>query len=116
MTTKQKLLCHATIHSFSALAGTVGAGGAQLPCCDNIIITPLQVTMIIGLGKIFGYEITENIARAKCASALAKRAGRALSQIIIGWFPIAGNIVNAGTAAGITEAIGWIMAEEFAQA
>ena len=116
MTTKQKLLCHAIIHSFSALAGTVGAGVAQLPCCDNVVITPLQITMIMGLGRIFGYELTENFAKAKCASVLAKTAGRALSQVFVGWVPLAGNVVNAGTAASITEAIGWMMAEEFARA
>lgn len=114
MTIKQRILCHVTIHSFSALAGSVGAGIAQLPCCDNFAITPMQVTMVVGLAKIFGQSITENIAKAKCASAIARTAGRALSQVLVGWVPIAGNVVNAGTAATITETIGWIMVSEFA--
>jgi uncharacterized protein (DUF697 family) len=33
----------------------------------------------------------------------------------IGWIPVAGNIVNACTAASVTEALGWLLAEDFAK-
>lgn len=35
------------------------------------------------------------------------------SQVALGWFPGIGNVINATTAAGLTEAMGWIMANEF---
>ena len=114
MTDTQKAKCHAIIHSASASAAAVGAGLAQIPCSDNAVITPIQLTMTISLGRVFGLELTESAARAAVASVAAATVGRTVSQILIGWIPIAGNLVNAGTAATITEAIGWLLAEGFA--
>ena len=113
-TDTQKAKCHAIIHSASASAAAVGAGLAQIPCSDNAVITPIQLTMTISLGRVFGLELTESAARAAVASVAAATVGRTVSQILIGWIPIAGNLVNAGTAATVTEAIGWLLAEEFA--
>ena len=114
MTDTQKAKCHAIIHSASASAAAVGAGLAQIPCSDNAVITPIQLTMTISLGRVFGLELTESAARAAVASVAAATVGRTVSQILIGWIPIAGNLVNAGTAATVTEAIGWLLAEGFA--
>ena len=47
------------------------------------------------------------------ASAAAGQVGRTASQILIGWLPGVGNVINAVTAASLTETIGWIMAKEF---
>ena len=114
MTDTQKAKCHAIIHSASASAAAVGAGLAQIPCSDNAVITPIQLVMTISLGRVFGLELTESAAGAAVASVAAATVGRTVSQILIGWIPIAGNLVNAGTAATVTEAIGWLLAEEFA--
>ena len=35
------------------------------------------------------------------------------SQVLVGWIPGIGNAINATTAAGITEAMGWLLAKEF---
>ena len=114
MTDTQKAKCHAIIHSASASAAAVGAGLAQIPCSDNAVITPIQLTMTISLVRVFGLELTESAAGAAVASAAASTVGRTASQVLIGWIPVAGNIINAGTAATITEAIGWLLAEGFA--
>lgn len=55
----------------------------------------------------------ESSAKAALASATAATIGRAASQALIGWLPGAGNIINATTAAAITESVGWIIAKEF---
>ena len=34
---------------------------------------------------------------------------------LLGWIPILGNDINAGTAFTVTEAIGWAIANDFAQ-
>jgi len=47
------------------------------------------------------------------ASLAASCVGRATSQILVGWIPILGNIINAGTAATLTEAIGWLAVDHF---
>lgn len=115
MTSEQQAACHAIIHSASASAGAVGAGLAQLPCSDNAIITPIQVAMTIALGAVFEMELTESAARASIAAAAGFTVGRGISQVLVGWWPLVGNIINASTAAGITETLGWMLANDFAQ-
>lgn len=113
MTDEEKVKCHAIIHAASAAAAGVGAGLAQIPGSDNLILTPLQLTMTISLGKVFDITLGESAAKAAIASASAAIVGRTASQVLLGWIPIAGNIINATTAAGLTETIGWILANEF---
>ena len=113
MTDEEKVKCHAIIHAASAAAAGVGAGLAQIPGSDNLILTPIQLTMTISLGKVFDIALGESAAKAAIASASAAIVGRTASQVLLGWIPIAGNIINATTAAGLTETIGWILANEF---
>lgn len=113
MTTKERVSCNAIIHTASVSAGAVGAGLAQVPMSDNLIITPIQLAMAVSLGKVFGIDLDQSAAKAAVASAAAARVGRTASQVVLGWIPGYGNIINATTAATLTEAIGWIMAKEF---
>jgi uncharacterized protein (DUF697 family) len=113
MTNKEKISCNGIIHSASAAAATVGAGLAQVPGSDNLVITPIQLAMAVSLGKVFGINLDQSAAKAAVASAAAATIGRTASQVFVGWIPGAGNVINATTAAAITEAIGWIMANEF---
>lgn len=113
MTSREKGLCNSIIHSASAAAAAVGAGFAQLPGSDNFVITPIQLTMVVSLGKVFGITLDESAAKAAVASAAATTVGRTASQVLIGWIPGVGNIINATTAATITETVGWVMAKEF---
>ena len=106
MTDEERGKCHAIIHSASAAAAAIGAGLAQLPGSDNAAIIPIQVGMIISLGAVFGKKLTQSAARATLATATATMVGRGVSQFLFGWIPIAGNIINASTAAGVTETIG----------
>ncbi len=113
MTESQREACHQIIHGAAASAAAIGAGLAQLPCADTVIITPIQIGMIESLGNVFGINLGEATAKAILAGALASIGGRSLTQVLVGWIPGIGNIVNATTAAGITEAIGWIAVEDF---
>lgn len=115
MTPRQRSKCRAIIHTASVSAGAVGAGLSQFPGSDNAVITPIQMVMTVSLGRIFGIELTDSAARASLASFSASTLGRTASQVALGWIPGAGNIVNACTAASLTEAIGWLLAEDFAK-
>ena len=115
MTSSQRSKCHAIIHTASTSAGAVGSGLAQLPCSDNAVITPIQVAMTIALGRVFGMELTDSSARASLVSLAGFTVGRAASQVLVGWLPGVGNIINACTAASITETLGWLIAEDFAR-
>lgn len=109
---KQKK-CKTIIHTASTACGGVGTGLAQIPTSDNAVIVPIQITMIVSLGAVFDLNITEGIAKSIIASAGATLLGRTLSQVLVGWLPIIGNVINTATAAGVTEAIGWIAVKNF---
>lgn len=113
LTTGQLEKCHAIIHSASVLAGAVGTGLAQIPLSDNAVITPIQVAMITSLGAVFELRITESAAKGIIGSVAAAMVGRSLSQLLVGWIPGIGNAINTATAAGITEAIGWVAVKHF---
>lgn len=105
--------CKAIIHTASVACGGVGTGLAQIPASDNAVIVPIQVTMIVSLGTVFELNITESVAKSVIASAGASIAGRTATQILWGWIPVIGNAINTATAAGLTEAIGWIAVKNF---
>lgn len=113
MTDEQRKKCHAIIHTASASAAAIGGGLAQIPGSDNAVITPIQLTMTISLGHVFGKSLTQSTALAAIGSVAASTVGRTVSQFLIGWIPGVGNIVNATTAASLTEALGWAIATEF---
>lgn len=111
----QKKKCSVIIHSASVAAGGVGTGLAQVPLSDNALITPIQIGMIIALGKVFDQDITKSAASAILGGAAASFAGRGLSQLLVGWIPVVGNAINTATAAGITVAIGWMAVDNFSK-
>lgn len=113
MTNEQMILCNGIIHTASTAAAAVGAGLAQVPGSDNAIITPIQLGMAISLGQVFGIDLTECSAKAAVSSTAAATVGRSISQALVGWIPGLGNAINAGTAAALTEAVGWSMAKHF---
>ena len=115
MTSDQKSKCNAIIHTASVAAAGAGAGLAQIPGSDNAVITPIQLTMTISLGKVFDIDLSESAAKAALGSVAASTIGRTISQVLIGWIPGIGNAINATTAAGLTEAMGWALADDFSK-
>lgn len=110
-----KKKCNIIIHSASAACGGVGTGLAQIPLSDTAVITPIQIGMIISLAAVFGLKITREFANSLLTGFGASIAGRAVSQVLVGWIPGLGNAINTATAAGITEAIGWSVVKGFYQ-
>ena len=113
MTGEQALAVNAAIHTASAAAAAVGAGLAQLPGSDSVPIIAIQTTMVIAIGKAFGKTLDETAAKAAIGTGTATLVGRGISQFLLGWIPGVGNALNATTAAGVTEALGWAIATDF---
>lgn len=109
MTEKQIKACNGIIHT--AAAACAAAGGIPIPVADAIPISAAQITMIVSLGKTFGVKINDSAAKAIVGAAAASFVGRNLVKLI----PIVGWGIAAGVAAGITEAIGWGAAVDFAK-
>lgn len=112
-TLRQKV--HGVIHTASVAAAGVGAGMAQVPGSDTPVLCGIQTTMIVAVAELHGASITKTFAADLLLTFTAAMAGRGASQLILGWIPGLGNAVNAATAAGLTEAIGWAANAYFAE-
>ena len=113
MTDAMRLKCHTIIHIAATECAAIGSGLAQLPGSDALFIVPIQINMIRKLANVFDINLTETAVKSLVATSLATASGRGLSQFLVGWVPVLGNVVNATTAATITEAIGWFIAKDF---
>lgn len=109
MSASQLKMCHGIIHT--ATVASAAGGVIPFPVADAIPISAAQVTMVISLGKVFGQKITESAAKAAIAAAAATFAGRNLVKMI----PVFGWGISAAVAAGVTEAIGWTAAVDYAR-
>ncbi|MCQ2359832.1 MAG: hypothetical protein MJ055_07210 [Phascolarctobacterium sp.] len=99
--------CKHIIHNAALEAAVIGAGLAQVPGADHILISALQVNMVKDLAKAQGRTISEGAIKGLMVSFAATYVGRGTSKFLIGWVPVFGNVINATTAASITEAFGW---------
>lgn len=109
MSEEQIAACNVAIHTAAVASG--GAGFIPIPVADAVPISMAQIAMVVALGKIFDQEISESAAKGIVGAAAATFVGRNLIKLI----PIAGWIASAGVAAGVTEAIGWAVAVDFAK-
>jgi hypothetical protein len=41
--------------------------------------------------------------------------GRGVSEFLVGWIPVFGNILDALTAMAVIEVLGWVVAREFGE-
>jgi uncharacterized protein (DUF697 family) len=98
---------HGIIHGAAAAAGAVGAGAAQLPGSDYILLVPIQGGMVAAIALVHGRKLNEATATGIVGTFGATVIGRSVSQVLVGWIPGVGNVINASTAAALTEAIGW---------
>lgn len=114
MTDKQKKRCHEIIHAASISAAAVGAGSASVPVvgsfvslCDESAITPIQIAMIVSLGKVFYVSLDKTTAASLLTGMVTAKVGRKVAGFFAGLVPGLGSVVNGGTAASITEGVGW---------
>lgn len=110
-----KMKCHAAIHSASAAAAAAGA--IPIPMSDTIPITGAQIGMVIALGKVFDVSLSKSLAESIAKILLAQQVGRAVFVNALKFIPgagtIIGGVIGATTAAGVTELLGWIVADDF---
>lgn len=106
--------CHKAIHS--ATTAAAAAGAIPIPMSDAIPITATQIGMIIALGKVFNITLSEAATKSILGVGVTQQAGRALAANLIKAIPggkIVGGVIGATTAALLTEALGWIVADDF---
>ncbi len=104
---KRNKKIHGIIHTCAAACAGVGAGLAQAPGSDSAVLLPLQTAMITAIAAEHGVSVGKGVSADLLLTFSASLAGRTVSQFLVGWLPGVGNLINAATAGGITEAIGW---------
>ena len=109
MNTSQLNKCNAAIHT--AAAASWAAGVIPVPVADALPISAAQIAMVVALGKIFNQKVTEAAAKGLIGAAASTFVGRSIVKLI----PIVGWGISAAVAAGVTEAIGWTIAVDFAK-
>lgn len=107
--------CHIAIHS--ATAAAAAAGAIPIPMADAVPITAAQIAMVVRLGKVFGLSLSESTTKSILGVTVTQSAGRTLAANLIKAVPGAGTVIggaiSAGTAAALTEALGWLVADDF---
>ncbi len=107
--------CHQVIHT--AAAAAAAAGAIPIPMSDAIPITAAQIGMIVKLGKVFDITLSEASVKAITGVGITQSAGRMLFTNLVKLIPggglIAGGAIGAATAAALTEALGWLVADDF---
>lgn len=109
-----KKKCHEAIHT--ATVATAAAGAIPIPMSDAIPITATQIGMIIALGKVFDITLSQSAAKSLVGVGVTQQAGRAIAANLFKAIPggqIIGSFIGATTAAALTEALGWIIADDF---
>lgn len=110
-----KKRCQRAIHS--ATVASAAAGAMPIPMSDAIPITAAQIAMIIALGKKFDITLSEAAAKSILGVGVAQQAGRAVVSNLLKAIPgagtVAGGVIGASTAAALTEALGWVIADDF---
>ena len=105
MSSDLKKECSKVIHTTATAAAAAGA--IPIPMSDTIPITVAQIMMVIQLGKVFDVEISQSVAKSILGVNLARETGRKIVTSALKMFP------GVGSAAALTETMGWIVADDF---
>ncbi|MBQ2628154.1 MAG: hypothetical protein IJG13_00605 [Kiritimatiellae bacterium] len=115
MTKTQKEKCHYIIHSHAAAAG--GGNVVPIPGVGIAADTAAMVSMAISLALVFGQNIPKSTAKVMAVDALKKTLLKQPLKVItkeLGKLvPFLGSAFAATVSAGLIEAAGWALVNDF---
>lgn len=106
MTERRKRNCETIIHAAAAVSAAAG-GSTVLPGSDAVVIMPVQVGMVLALAREFDVKLTAAVAKSAAYASFGQIIGKGASRLLGGAIPGVGNIVRAGVAFSLTQALGW---------
>lgn len=105
---------HTIIHTAAAAAATTAA--SPIPFSDAALLIPIQATMITGLYKANGANISQGFVKGVLKATMISTFGKSLAGNLLKFIPgvgtLAGGTINAGVAVGFTEALGFAIVGE----
>lgn len=99
---------HATLSAGAVLANFV-------PMSDALVLAPIQIAMILHLGKLYGMELTMSMASALLTNLGLTFVGRFTAQTLISFVPGVKHFVGPPLAFGLTYTMGLVVADLFSQ-
>jgi uncharacterized protein (DUF697 family) len=108
---KKEKKCAAIIHGAAASAAAIGA--IPIPISDSLLIIPLQMGMIAGIGVIMGMPMGETEVMATFLPLISAAIGIQTASSLTKLIPGLGSAINAAVAGALTEGIGWIALKYF---
>ncbi len=100
----------------TASAASAAAGGLTLvPGSDAILIMPVQIWMVVALGRVFGVRVSKSAAKAAIYASLGRVIGLGGVSVLSRLVPGFGNVVNAGVAFSVTQGIGNIVVDQLVE-
>lgn len=76
------------INMVSKLSGAVSL--QPLPFADTLIITPIQVSLVLKIAKIYGRDLDKKVVHELVATLIKAIAARTLAKSIVKYIPIIG--------------------------
>ena len=109
-----KAECERIIHT--AAAASAAAGGlSPIAGPDAVLIMPIQVGMVIQLGRVFGVRVSKAAAKAAIYAGFGQIVGVGGATLLGGLLPGIGNMVRAGVAFSVTQGIGNIVVDQLVE-
>ena len=98
----------------TAVVAAVGEGAAPIPFSDCALLIPTQLSMIISITVIFGFDVNKSIITALLSSTIGAGGATILGKMVVtnilkfipGAGTIIGGAISASTAGVITAALG----------
>ena len=90
----------------TATTGAAAVSASPIPFSDSALLIPIQTTMIVGLYKANGYNISQGVVTGALKSTLISGFGKAAAGNLLKFIPVvgsvAGGLINAGVAVAFT--------------
>ncbi len=94
-----------------AVAVTAGIAATPIPVADAPILVAAQFGMLRQLSGIYGVEVPATALAGALAGGGATLAGRSIVSGLLKFVPVAGLVINAGVAGGLT----WVLGQAWAE-
>lgn len=104
MTFWQEQQCEEIISRTKIKAGINGS---------NIYLSQILTNMVIEIGEVFGYDVSNNIPSDLKIEIFAATAGSGMNKLLTGWIPVVGKAVNHASASMMPEEVGQHAVEYF---
>ena len=110
----RKAECELIINAASTASAAAG-GLTLIPGSDAVVIMPIQIGMVIALGRVYGVRVSKTIAKSAIYAGFGQIVGQGGVRLLLGLVPGVGSAVRAGVAFSVTQAIGTFVVDQLVE-